>query len=82
MRTTVDLPDALLRSARKRAAEEGTTLTALLSDGLRLRLSERERGSEKQRKLPVSKLSGGMHEWIDPASNAAIYDADDFGSEG
>ena len=28
MRTTVDLPDELLRQARTRAAEEGTTLTA------------------------------------------------------
>ena len=38
MRTTVDLPDELLIGARRRAAEEGTTLTALLADGLRLRL--------------------------------------------
>jgi hypothetical protein len=82
MRTTIDLPDGLLRSARKRAADEGTTLTALLADGLRLRLGERERSTMSERKLPVSKLTGGMHSWIDPASNASIYDADEFGNEG
>ena len=38
MRTTVDLPDPLLRAARERAAAEGTTLTRLLADGLHLRL--------------------------------------------
>jgi len=30
MRTTVDLPDELLRQARSRAADEGRTVTSLL----------------------------------------------------
>ena len=46
MRTTVDLPEELLRRARIQAAEEGTTLTALLADGLQLRLRRRHVGSE------------------------------------
>jgi len=77
MRTTVDLPDELLRDARKRAAEEGTTLTALLADGLRLRLGTTPRGRERRRPLPVSKVGGGLHPWIDPASNASLLDAAD-----
>lgn len=75
MRTTVDLPDALLRAARKRAAAEGTTLTRLLADGLQLRLRAGET-VRVSRALPVSGAGGGMHPWIDPASNASLYEAE------
>jgi hypothetical protein len=77
MRTTVDLPDELLRQARQRAAEEGTTLTALLADGLRLRLGSASRTPRRKRRLPVSKVGGGLQPWIDPASNASLLDAAD-----
>lgn len=39
MRTTVDLADHLLVRAKKLAAEERTTLTAVLEDSLRMYLS-------------------------------------------
>jgi hypothetical protein len=77
MRTTVDLPDELLRQARTRAAEEGTTLTALLTEGLRLRLSGAPAGRRRQRKLPTSVAGGGLQPWIDPSSNASLLDAAD-----
>jgi hypothetical protein len=76
MRTTVDLPDELLRQARTRAAEEGTTLTALLADGLRLRLGGPAAG-RTERPLPLSTVGGGLHPWVDPASNASLLDAAD-----
>jgi hypothetical protein len=77
MRTTVDLPDELLRQARRRAAEEGTTLTALLADGLRLRLGGAVAARGRRRRLPVSTVGGGLRPWIDPASNASLLDAAD-----
>jgi hypothetical protein len=77
MRTTVDLPDELLRQARKQAAEEGTTLTALLADGLRLRLGGADRSRRRRHRLPVSSVGGGLHPWIDPTSNASLLDAAD-----
>jgi hypothetical protein len=77
MRTTIDLPDELLRQARTRAAEEGTTLTALITEGLRLRLGETATGRRRRRKLPVSNVGGGLQPWIDPSSNASILDAAD-----
>ena len=40
MRTTVRLSDDLLRSAKKRAAEEGRTLTSLIEEGLKVVLAE------------------------------------------
>jgi len=77
MRTTVDLPDELLRQARQRAAQEGTTLTALLADGLRLRLSGVSAGRGRRRRLPVSRVGGGLQPWVDPSSNASLLDAAD-----
>ena len=78
MRTTVDLPDALLKRARVTAAQEGTTLTALLADGLQLRLGKGVAAvSRSARPLPVSKAGGGLHPWVDPASNASLLDAAD-----
>jgi hypothetical protein len=77
MRTTVDLPDELLRQARTRAAEEGTTLTALLTEGLRLRLGETSATRRRRRKLPTSSVGGGLQPWIDPSSNASLLDAAD-----
>jgi hypothetical protein len=81
MRTTVDLPDELLRQARKQAAEEGTTLTALLADGLRLRIGGAAPARRRRQRLPVSTVGGGLQPWIDPASNASLLDgADDDGA--
>jgi hypothetical protein len=77
MRTTVDLPDDLLTQARRRAADEGTTLTALLSDGLRLRLARQAPPLAARRPLPVSRNHGGMQPWIDPGSNASLLDGAD-----
>jgi hypothetical protein len=35
MRTTLDLDETLIRKAKRRAADEGTTLTAVLEEALR-----------------------------------------------
>jgi len=80
MRTTIDLPGELLAKARSRAADEGTTLTALLADGLRLRLARRVPSASARRPLPTSRNSGGMQPWIDPGSNASLLDSADDNS--
>lgn len=41
MKTTVEIPDALLEEARKLASREGTTVRALVEEGLRKIVSER-----------------------------------------
>ena len=43
MKTTVDIADMLLREAKLIAAREGTTLKALVEEGLRHVIDERER---------------------------------------
>jgi Arc/MetJ family transcription regulator len=41
MKTTIDIPDPLMAEARKAAQREGTTLRALVEEGLRKVLGER-----------------------------------------
>ena len=41
MKTTIEIPDALLIEARRAAERQGTTLRALVEVGLRRALSER-----------------------------------------
>ena len=65
MRTTVSIKDDLLRRARKRAADEGRTLTSLIEDGLTLILAKRKASRRERVKLPVSKASGGVLPGID-----------------
>ena len=43
MKTTLDIPDPLLREARKLAVRERTTLRALVEQGLRNVVAERRR---------------------------------------
>ncbi len=43
MKTTIDISDPLLRDARKIAAREGTTLRALVEQGLRQVVSAKKR---------------------------------------
>jgi plasmid stability protein len=53
MRTTVDIPDALYRKLKARAAEQGTTVKALVLESLEVRLSMPEQPARKKLKLPV-----------------------------
>ena len=43
MKTTVNISDPLLEEARKVAAQERTTVTALIEEGLRKTLTDRKR---------------------------------------
>ena len=45
MKTTIDISDPLLEEARKLAAREGTTVKALVEQGLRRVIGERKRTS-------------------------------------
>ncbi len=58
MKTTVDIADHLLEEARKLAAKEGKTVKALVEEGLRKVLAERERGQEFQLRQATFKGEG------------------------
>ena len=61
MKTTIEMADGLLADARRVAAEEGTTLRALLEEGLRASLQRRAVRS-KFRLREASFLGDGLQE--------------------
>lgn len=74
MRTTVRLPDELLKAAKRRALETGRTLTDVIEDALRAALAreEGEAGGEPVR-LPTFG-SGGTLPGVDLDDTAALLD--------
>ena len=76
MKTTLDIDDHLLADAKVLAARQRTTLTRLIEEGLRLRLSPAPARSGKF-VLPVMKGRGGLMPGIDPLSNKSLLDAAD-----
>lgn len=73
MRTTLDLDDRLLKSAKKLAAEEGKTLTAVVEEALQLRL-EPPRKAGKPFKLNLLVLPGDIAPGVDFADRNTLYD--------
>jgi hypothetical protein len=65
MRTTIRIRDDLLKQAKKKAAEEGRSLTSLVEDGLALILSKPKSRRQKRIVLPVSKATGGILPGVD-----------------
>ena len=59
MKTTVEIPDALLAAARKLAAKNGTTVRALIEEGLR-RVVETRRAGGPFKLRDRSSASGGL----------------------
>ncbi len=78
MRTTVNIHDELLESAKLRARERGVTLGALVEDALRRELSARNDVVELT-PLPVFKGGSGPHPGLDLNSNRAIAEFLDEG---
>lgn len=75
MRTTVRLDEALMASARRKAAERGITLTALIEEGLRLAMrSPLQRTGRKPAVLPVCRAGGGTLPGVDLADSRALLD--------
>ena len=78
-RTTVRLPDDLLRRAKHKAAAEGRSLTALLEEGLRRVLADRPAFSRHAPVLPpVSAAKGGLRPGIDLNDSAALAETEDL----
>jgi len=76
-RTTVRLPEDLVKRAKRKAAAEGRSMTALIEDGLRHVLNER--GARPNRVLPpVSAATGGLVHGIDLNDTAALQNMEDL----
>jgi len=79
-RTTVRLPPDLIRRAKRKAAEEGRSLTALIEEVLRRVMDERQTAKPVARTLPrVSAAKGGLMPSIDwDRLSAAVEEMDDL----
>ena len=78
MKTTLDIDNELLVKAKAVSARERKSLTALIEEGLRLRL--RRRGSRRPALTPSLAIhhgKGGLTAGVDPLSNRSMLDAAD-----
>lgn len=72
-RTTVRLPDDLLREAKRIASESGRNLTSVIQDALRESFLRREATPKKKKvKLPVWR--GRLRPGVDLDSQAALLE--------
>jgi len=79
-RTTVRLPEELLKRAKRHAAAEGRTLTALIADGLRIVLAESRKTKPKRPMPRVSAATGGLLPGIDLTDFKSLQEAEDLDS--
>jgi len=79
-RTTVRLPEDLMRRAKRKAAADGTSLTELIEGGLRQMLKEPAHKQLRRVLPPVSSASGGLMPGIDLNDSAALQEIEDLES--
>lgn len=75
MRTTIRLPDDLLKEAKKRAAERGTTLTQLVEEALRESLARARDEGDHAEPVTLTTVDGsGLQPGVDLDDSAALLD--------
>lgn len=72
MRTTLNLDDRLLRSAKKEAAERGVTLSSMIEEALRGALAPRPARSDYRLEIPV--VEGRRVPPVDVSDRDALHD--------
>jgi hypothetical protein len=78
MKTTLDIDDELLVKAKAVSARERKSLTALIEEGLRLRLRRTDaRRRAPSRPLAIHEGFGGLMAGVDSLSNRSLLDAAD-----
>ena len=71
-RTTVELPEALLIAAKKRAADLGRPLRELIESGLRTQLAAPTR-PPRRRPIQWVTVEGGLPPGMDVSDRTSIY---------
>ena len=76
MKTTLNLSDQLLADAKSLAAQQRTSLTRLIEEGLMWRLRPQAAVAQRGKvRLPIFKGQGGLVAGLNPLSNKALLDA-------
>ncbi|MCA2999104.1 MAG: DUF2191 domain-containing protein [Burkholderia sp.] len=77
MKTTLDINDRLLAEAKVAAAQQRTSLTRLIEEGLALRLRGAPCPAVRNPRIAVYKGRGGLVAGVNAISNKALRDAAD-----
>ena len=76
MKTTLNINDQLLADAKAMAAQQRTSLTRLIEEGLQLRLRAQAAAVPRgKHRLPVFKGRGGLVAGVNPLSNKSLLAA-------
>jgi plasmid stability protein len=79
---TISLDENLVKQARIKAIQEGTSLSAKVRELLSLYVrQDMPTAAVVIPKLPISKARGGLRPGSDPCSNSTMYDAMDTGMD-
>ena len=74
VRTTIRIRDKLLNRAKKKAVEEGRSLTSLVEEGLMIALSKSNTAKRERIRVPVSKELGGVLPGVDLNRSSNLED--------
>lgn len=74
MRTTVRLPDDLMKAVKRRAVETGRTLTDIIEDALRAALAREEKGLVREPVVLPTYGTGGVLPGVDLDDAASLLD--------
>lgn len=74
MRTTINLPDELIRQAKKAALQANTTLTEIIGDALRAALAKPQRKKPRKELELITYGQGGVHPGVDLDDTSALLD--------
>ena len=75
MKTTLNLNDELIASAKVMAVRSHTSLTKLIEEGLRLRIAAGAQSPSTKRKIPIFKGGGGLRKGVNALSNKSMLEA-------
>lgn len=76
MRTTVDIPDDVLRAAKERAARRGESLSRMVERALRSHLDQSAESGEEPFELVAAGVPGGH--FPSPSEVHRLLDADEW----
>ena len=76
MKTTIELPDDLFVAAKRRAAEDRSTLRAIIERGLRTHLHRPRTGGKRSGRAAIRwvTVDGGLPPGLDLGNREAMHD--------
>jgi len=76
MKTTIELPDDLFVAAKRRAAEERSTLRAIVERGVRAQLTRPKNTRKRTAKSTIKwvTVDGGLPPGLDLSDRASMHD--------